>query len=336
MKTQLVFGIALSIFFSTINLQAALQGPSTGGGGFVVSCPATPLEPAQTVLLDLYEAEEEFNFEIMKASGSIAQDYFKSADRTYTLQGYPDLAGTLRDEINTSIKRFFRIVKFVNDTKDLPVANDFGKKPQIPSQCQLQQIAYFDDASETVFVLQSIWDKLDTLNQAALVTHEIVFRNYRSLGENDSYNARVFVAHAYSVKGPLPVNSGLLSQNKKYTIVDDGRVTSLNVSHGFRLGLTTARLQFSQIGDYAMIAKTWADISSPVWELETQYEANSERLMCIVKTPNVNHVATAPLSGTMLTNHSVTLEYITGKPLRLKVMSAEGSVLVDHFLSGCR
>lgn len=332
MKTQLVLGIALSLTLTTA--KALAFGPSTGGGGFVVSCPQTPVEPARAQLLDLYEAQEQLGFEIMQTSGSIEQDYFGGVDRTYTLQGQPALAEAIQEDISKNLKRFFRNVKFVTEGSDLPAADDIGQKPVLPSQCRLQQLAYFDDRSETIYILQPLWEQLDSLNQAALVTHEIGFKYYRSLGEKDSRNARVFVAHAYSVKGPSPVNDGIMIPNKDFSL--PGKyISQFTVMPGTMVGRSTARLQFQHIAGYAMFSKTWTDIESPVWNLKAKYLNNMHHEVCIVKTPNVNSVTSAPLQGTMFSNHYVTLEYITDQPARLKITDSNGVVVVENYITGC-
>ncbi len=322
----LVIGLVLSTHLH------AKAGPSTGGGGFTVSCAATPLEPAKTVLLDLYEGAESFRFEMALASGSIEQDYFQGVKRTYELQGYPHLADTLKNDINHNLKLFFRSVKFIQNPNELPAANDLGETIPVPSQCSLQQTAYFDDQSEIVYILKPIWDKMDSLSQAALALHEIAFKSYRGLGDKSSVLSRSLVAHIFSTQGVVALLDGVSAKSKRYSI-EDSQPSSFIVSNGTLLGVPTARIQFENIGGYAMLTKTWVDIKTSPWELEKKSISYFPYEICIVKTQNVNQVSALPINGTMSQGLTLKYEYVTGQPIRMTVLKQDGTVITSNIVS---
>lgn len=328
MKKSLMLFIGL-VLSSHLHAKA---GPSTGGGGFSVSCAATPVEPARTILLDLYEGAESFRFTMASASGSIEQDYFLGVKRTYELQGYPNLAETLKNEINQNLKLFFRSVKFIENSSELPTANDLGETIKLPSGCSLQQAAYFDDQNETVFILKPIWDKMDSLSQAALALHEIAFRDYRGLGDKHSMFARAFVAHVFSIGGVVPALDGVSAHSKRYSI-DDSKASSFIVSNGTIMGKPIARIQFENIGGYAMLTKTWIDIPTPPWKLEKKSLSVFPYESCVVKTANVNQVSTLPINGTMAQGLSMMYEYKTGEPIRITVFKKDGTLVTSNVVS---
>ena len=156
--------LVLCLFITAIslNLLARESGPSTGGGAYVITCPENPLEPALNVLLDLYEGSHVLRFNMKKASSSIEQDYVDSVRQTYTLQGFPNFKHPTDDELISQLKDFFRSVKIIENPNELPVANDLGETPKIPSQCQIKQLGYFSDEDQVIYILKPLWDKLDS------------------------------------------------------------------------------------------------------------------------------------------------------------------------------
>lgn len=331
------------ILLYTVNGFAKLMGPSTGGGGFAISCPKTPLEPAQTMLLDLYEAEEVYKFQLVKASNNLEEDYFRSAQRVYSLQGYPHLAESLRSDISNGLRNFFRSVRFVENISELPVANDLGEVPWVPSQCKIQQMAYFDDQSSTIYILKPLWDKFDSLSQAALAQHELSYKYQRLLGEKTSKISRIHVGHAFSAAGPTPVSDGLSSDSFSFSFKKDERLSVLEVTHGYSLGRPTARLQFNQIGGQPLLSKTWVDFALPIWDLAHAYDPSENNFSCVVKNPNTHIITSAPLLGLYTSYFSanlehikftVELEYITNQPVKITIRRADGSIMTSGSLRG--
>lgn len=327
----------LIIIISTKSFIAMGAGPSTGGGAYSVECPKNPIEPAQSVLLDLYEGVYVLNFKMKETSGSIEDDYIASVNRTYDLQGYT-LNRPKRDEVLKHLKVFFRSIKFVNTVADLPVANDIGFSPRVPSQCHIAQVAYFDDNQSTIYILKSIWDRMDPLSQAALAQHELHYHFKRQLGETTSSLTRRTVAHIFSAEGPLPAKEGLVEKSLVYDInLYKNRMSTVSIFNmipGHVVDSPVVRLQFTHIHGYGLVAKTWADLPMPHWELKYEYSKQDSSRYCIVTTPNTNLIISAPLQGTLYPNgYQVRAEYITGLPVKIGILKPDGSVLTEGTIS---
>jgi len=315
MKFKLTIGI--SILTISASAWALKLGPSTGGGGFAVFCPATPISVASTELLDIYEGRRELRYEMAQATGDIRNDYFDGVDRTYTIQGHANLAEKLRSKIQANLTTFMQSAKFVDTAADLPSAADLGEAARVPSQCEIRQIAYFDDRSSTIFILRSAWDQLDSVNQAALVHHEVWFRDFRAAGETTSENARRMVAQIYALRGPLKLDEGLPSAPPSFSAVPTPGTNVAAISSFYGVNFTASgitRLQFTQVHTMPQLSKTWADFSLMVWDF--RLESGS----CVLRTVGVDAQYEAPLNGVAVKGYSLKLKLQTGKPLVLTVL----------------
>jgi len=168
---------------------SGFAGPRSGGGGFAVSCPATPVSAGSLELLDLYEMNAG-GHRLQPALGDFKQEYIRAVGRINSLLGAPNYVQEQQELIESNLKRFFQSVKWLKNEQEMPVAQDLGKIPWIPSQCELKQIAYFDDSSKTIYVLEREYSQLSPQHQAALVFHELWFMHHRTLGETTSELSR--------------------------------------------------------------------------------------------------------------------------------------------------
>lgn len=317
MKTKLI--ICLFVTLATASVHA--HGPSTGGGGFTASCPATSISPASTELLDLYEGREVLGFTLAQSTGDLREDYFLSAKRTYTIQGAPSLADQNREWLMQNVTRIMQSVKFVEQAAELPVANDLGQAPWIPSQCSIDQVAYFDDRAGVIYVLRPLWEKLDSMNQAGLLQHEIFGREFRKLGDMTSEMARRTVAHAFAVSGNLPIFDGLPSTAVAYiahpAINGNGGtsdISSFQTAKYFSIEGEVRRLQFDTLGGRALLTKTWADLPYQAWNLKL------DGLQCVVADAGVYADVTVPVQGAITKGLSVNLKMATGAPVQITVL----------------
>lgn len=327
-------------FYSLILLTAmpawATFGPSTGGGGFVLSCPGTPVSPATTELLDIYEGRESLRFQMAKATGNLREDYFSGAARTYTIQGYPNLAEQLRNDIDSNLTKFMQSAKFVEKADEMPIASDVGQLPWIPSQCVVQQLAYFDDRSDTIYVLKPLWNQMDSVNQSALVSHELYFREFRRSGEHTSENARRAVAHIYALMGPTPLNEGLPNGASSFSATGEGAAPRISVFRAVNfLASGITRLQFTQLNGIALFSKTTADFPAMTWHFELGHSTENPTLVaCILRTPGVNQQASAPLNGAMVRGYEIRLTLKTGEPVKMTILKDGFQVLGEGYVGG--
>lgn len=311
------------------------SGPSTGGGGFVVSCPATQVSSAEVQLLDLYESTFVLGFSLVQSVGNLKDDYFASADRTYTIQGRPHLAEEIRSQIDANLVAFLRSVKFVARPEDLPVANDLGHVPWIPSQCSIKQVAFFEDGSTTIYILKDLWDQMSTLNKAATVSHELYGRRMRQLGEPDSTYARRTVGHIYAESGFTPILNGLDELNHEFSGWDIHGKSTYNSSF-FRqkvnLGTGRWRFQFTDLAGRPVLAKTFADFKYLDWMFQFGRSSQDPSVVgCILTTPGIDSTESSKIIGTMAAEETLSLVSKTGSPLKL-VLSRGNKILAEEWV----
>lgn len=335
MKFKLL--VILLVFHSSAEASVP-AGPSTGGGGFVVVCPATPLEPASAQLLDLYQGPG-LGLVMAKASGNLEQDYFDGVDRTYTYQGAPDLAEDRRVEISENLSAFFLSAKMVGSAAELPQAHDFGKLPWIPSQCQLQQVAFFDDITETIVILKPLFERLSSVEQAALVSHELLYRDLRNLKDATSELTRLTVAHIYAVRGVVPLLDGLradVSRSFHTRPVGQGLSAADGVSSLFVTPMTgireISRLQFTQLLGRPQLTKTWVDIPRLPVNLKMGLAKGSGHYVCLVQDA-ISLSFTSEIQGSSSVGLTLRVSYSQGNPIQLTLLN-HGVTLSEGYLSG--
>ena len=340
MKLKLT--VFATLFLTTAAQALPIRGPSSGGGGFAVVCPATPLTQAKVELLDLYEAKSLPGFVLAKASGSISDDYLASVQRTYTVQGRPDWAQSLRPDILENLNNFFLSSKFVASPDDLPSADDLGAIPQIPSSCSIQQVAFFDDTLEKIYILKDLFDKMDSLSQAALVQHELWYRDLRGLRDTTSQLARLAVGHVFAVRGLIPLQDGVNGNNHEYDasnmVIRDsdasGSSSSNEVSNFFIVPLDNGmmRLQFTAIQGRAQLTKTYIDVPAANWDLKmTRVTSDPSILALVVQTPNQFTQIDSPIEGSMAKGLRIRYTYQTGERITLVLMK-DGVVLSEAYV----
>lgn len=323
----------INAFILILSLKA-WAGPSTGGGGYGVMCNPTPVSPATLELLDLYESEA-LNFALVPTTGDLKKDYFESAKRTYTIQGHPEFGDQERAAIEKNLRRTMQSVRFVDHKEDLPVAHDLGKTPWIPSQCSIEQIAYFDDQAVVIYVLRSAWNQLDTLGQAALLSHELFGHSERSLGRGaTSEYARLAVAHIYAASGPAPLLNVTSGTPHFFTASGNNTVLSeLYISDMVSI-TDEQRFEFVSIGGQAMLTQTMAVV--PKVKVDFEYKVlagDPSQVACVVKTPAIDQKFTVPVQGTMTPDYQMTYEIKTGKPIRL-TFTTDSGLLSQEILAG--
>lgn len=276
-----IIGLA-SLFFS---ITSFARGTSSGGGGVGVRCFYND-KPSTIETLDHHEARlNGYKFKhspnnkteaINLTADLMSRHYFRgrakylSVFKNYLLKNYVNkiFNGQSVDNISQV------------DVSSLPLSNDYGPYKIAPN-CKLEQIAYLDDKKNTLYVVRDLFNEMDELNKAILLTHEMIYfldRHYPSMHENNrlrtektSAITRSFVGQLFSTIKPkartmdLEKNNLVSCRNK-----DDvnGNLTEFNVylsndgtyrllvldSHGhrspFRVGAKTS-FNLSKIIDFA-------------------------------------------------------------------------------------
>ncbi len=80
----------------------------------------------------------------------------------------------------------------------IPAVQDSNPKI-LPSakNCSLEQIAVYRDGTNQVHFVGSIWNQLNSVNKAALLIHESLYRNLRGMGDTTSDRTRKLVAYLF-------------------------------------------------------------------------------------------------------------------------------------------
>jgi hypothetical protein len=331
-------------------------GVGSSGGGLAVVCRMSTGQIAAAELLDLYEARTVFGYSVVPATGSLQRDYYLAAANTYRLQGYPGLAEQERANIAENLQHFFDRVKMTRTGERLPALPDFGAVPALPQGCALEQLAVFYDENPVRIAIDSeIWRALDSVNQSALVTHETFYYWERQMQERTSESTRAFVAHVYANGGVEPVHAGVprgaLECHSIDSRIDEiasresgyGRARSYNS----RLSIFSAypvmtargmgtRLQFSNIADRPIIAKTTVDLPGVNFSVKKAVASvNGEMSMTpVVDEPDKNVQVELPFATGLRKDWTIEISYVTGLPVKL-VIKQKGVPISEEYVTAC-
>jgi len=336
--------ILVSLALTVAGGRAWAEGVSNGGGGgTAVVCRGEDGAIRRSTLLDLFEAATVFGFRVATASGDIVKDYFNASVHGYYLEGTTNIGGYERAMIDASLQRFFDHAVM---TGPLPRLDDTGPVASLPEGCALEQLAVFRDPEPgRVEINREIWQSLDSVNRAALVTHELIYHRERRYFERTSQTARAAVAHVYAVSGVPPLLEGVpagayscVSEDPRYIGVDllavrgvkSSRFSSFRV---FQSGEGT-RLQFLQLAGRSMMTKTAVDIPDLAFTFEPRPTGDELRQVLVAAAPAMDLAVEIPLENPVRKNWRIQLVYKTGEPIRLRVKAA-GALLSEEFITGC-
>lgn len=216
-----------------ISIQATAIGGVDGGGGVGVRCPTTHGK-SSLELLDLHEGRLR-GLEYLHAPKSeneisdlAANLFVRHFWNPWTIP-MPEYFTWLKDKVIDGILngRGFHNYKNGKDVSityvdSLPLSNDFGNYNIRPG-CSLEQIAYYDDAKNTILFAMNPWQSLSGIDKTALITHELIYATLRDHGLEyagtaedgviSSEKSRQFVGSILSRNGLLPKFAGVIREN---------------------------------------------------------------------------------------------------------------------------
>jgi hypothetical protein len=171
------------------------MGTKDGGGGKGVLCG----ENLRT--LDLYESEEVYGLVPSQKYSDLVANLEVYGTRLFAyLSGdrVNDQDWSIRQQVLSLIKEAV-IDRFVDlpEGATLPSTDDVTP-PALPSGCSLVQIAYYSDQENKIYRDKRYWDRLDVQNQAALILHEALYHEARSLKATTSDETRRMIGVAFS------------------------------------------------------------------------------------------------------------------------------------------
>jgi hypothetical protein len=244
---------------TTVSMCALADGVDGGGGGAVVCRdPSGKIYSAE--LLDLYEGRSKYNISYFQSTGDPQQDYLKAVLNSYHLQGYS--AEISDEEILLNITKFYQSAVFVKGGT-LPPSNDFGSLPTVPCGCAVEQLAMFHNFDRSGQIAKEeidldIFNALDPMSKAALVTHETEYAWLKSHNEPTSENTRRAVAITYSDMGVPDATFGVPVGAQKHTISNKETPTVYYTynDHEYSDVSNTCTIQFTHILGHPVLTRT--------------------------------------------------------------------------------
>lgn len=189
MKTIIILSSLLTAVLT------AKAGPSTSGGGIGVLCKTSDSQTLK--ILDLYEADL-IGQKLIQSTNSFGDDYAVGLTRHRTLAGDPRPVS--KTDIDNMLGMFYKYTQFTDEA--LPLTQDYGSTVTLPTNCQFIQIGIYDDFNERFLLNRNLWEQLDSLNRAALVTHESIYKLQRIAFYGNSFQARRLVRELFLFDGP--------------------------------------------------------------------------------------------------------------------------------------
>lgn len=184
-----LLAILISLFSLTIHAQQMEHdGGVSGGGGNGVVCTENG-EVVSVELLDLYEDRQGKNVEYMNLSGNMSDDMTKLTGKLYPearTNGYT----------NELAADYIAIVLNLKDISDEDMLADTGDvlavaQPANPN-CKIRPIINFY-SRDYIKIDRKLYNKMNYVNQIALILHELLYLKERENGVTDSRYIRKIV-----------------------------------------------------------------------------------------------------------------------------------------------
>lgn len=202
-----------------------IEGTVNGGGGKGVLCKKDGQETLE--ILDLYEGRVLYDLKFSKRFASLDEalraiiesyiDYSIEPVESRLPDSKKKYSEFYRESAKTQFSRLQAKLKFIDEGKTLKSTED-ANEAVVEADCESKQIALYYDEN-IVLVDKVLWEKLDYLNQAALILHEVVYKEARAKGDTNSVSSRRFVSHLLADGGLRPQYSGI-PKNYLYACVN--------------------------------------------------------------------------------------------------------------------
>jgi hypothetical protein len=183
-----------SILFSLIMLlpSFAFAQNKVGNGGNVIRC---QIENKPTVaLLDFYEGDIHPQFQ--------ATDPQEIAKQV--LSKIKTVAPKIADQYLKRLSQINAEIEYKEEIELVEVPDSKHLFKPLSKNCEVLQIAVRNNvalSSEKRFLIRKdLWQQMDPVQQAGLLTHEIIHEHLTKLGEKDSIKARKINVFLYSDK----------------------------------------------------------------------------------------------------------------------------------------
>jgi hypothetical protein len=214
---------------STLNGGNGNTGTSDGGGGEGISCDSSVKNPQlrnKLFVRDIYEAIADHKLNLTNIqtppNGVVTHDV--AINFLVKLLNNYFGPGQLKLEFSNSDfwKQFESKISFHGDDTPLTPRMDANSPIQLPDGCRIVQIASWNDidGEGTLYMTQSLWNKLDELNKIALLAHEYFFKRARENGAQNSDLVRAKIGQLFSANNPKAnPNSWSGVEDKQYSSI---------------------------------------------------------------------------------------------------------------------
>ena len=174
----------------------SFAGNEKGNGGGMHYCPAK----ANQEVYDVYEGKKRYQLEIIDTANSVSENNVLSNAIKKLAKLNQRFAHAIEEQIEfMQDERNFRLDPDIQLTP-VPDANIL----MVDRGCAYEQLANWDDISNSVFVRADLFEKMTSFNKAALKLHEAVYKASRiRVDVKNSDKVRRFVAELLSTSSTL-------------------------------------------------------------------------------------------------------------------------------------
>ena len=312
MRTM-IFGIIVStqLFTST-----AFGGPITSGGGFAVVCRGKDSRINSAELLDLYEAKNKFGYTLIESSGSLEGDYVASVQNTYRLQGEENDV-FIDSSVRKNLDMFLERVTFLPKNQRLPHLNDLGDHLNPPKGCELEPLAIWNDEKEEIKINSEIWDSLSTLDQSALVQHEISYHFERELFEKNSEGTRAFVGTIFSSNATPAFNEFTKSLPMAISIEKDSLNSgNVNTSFTYEMSGNIMKINFFSIMNRPLVTKATSEVNLSGIQLSKIF-SKEDRDFRVIALTDTRRIVKVKINTEQRSDWEVEFTFIPNKPVKI-------------------
>ncbi len=175
-----IFLIVFSFTFHLYAQEKLSNGNGVGNGGDAVVC------SEQVELLDFVESRLMKRYTIISDSKKLA--FMELAkERVATLKG---LDARLFEQYSKVLSTFTDRLVFIENAQFRDIPDSF--EIAIPAGCKLEQLAIQQeiDNKTMIHISKKLWEKMDVVNKAGLILHEIIYEHLLTTGEVNSIKVR--------------------------------------------------------------------------------------------------------------------------------------------------
>ncbi|KYG67324.1 hypothetical protein AZI86_10020 [Bdellovibrio bacteriovorus] len=200
------------ILFTLLHSASLFAGPRViGNGGGLWTCHDAQGEMQFGVLVDLYEASNEFELPVILGQYSDTPESVLKSRQKWLQENLPQIDSLLRPYL----ERVQKNIHFV-DAKLRSIEDIYNRIEPGYDFCFTENIKYTQFANFTVdgriLISEQLWysSKIAAINKAALIFHEAIYLMLRETkNETDSVNARYITGILFTTLNPTEMKKKL-------------------------------------------------------------------------------------------------------------------------------